>query len=186
MRIAGFRGVASIAGTVLVAAGSSWGQTVPLFVPTTNKNANFVVGGHSSPELGYEVTRYVVPGGSAVTGAINVGFSPAGLVSTDGGNVQAPGTVLLALDFVGTRADIATLIAVMQQTGLPIGATVGPAFGEGYDAMLRLDGQSSANYLLTYDLSGSNVTLAAVAAVPEPTGMAVGVGLMPLVLRRRR
>lgn len=131
-------------------------------------SADVTVSGHGG---GYEVATYTVPAGEATAGSTLVGFNPA-----------SPSSVLVALDFSGDAASIASVISE-----LGLSSSVNAVFGAGFDAQITLDSATGGLFNLSYDLTGSGVTLSRVAVVPEPTALGLlGLATLPLMTRRRR
>lgn len=92
-----------------------------------------------------------------------------------------PDYVTIAFDFLGSPTDIANAIAALN-----LNPNVDPGFGGGYDAQIKVPGGNSVNYVLDYRLTGLNVSMSRIAALPEPASLAVFGALLPLVSRRRR
>lgn len=144
----------------------SQGPTLSLAAAASG-TADFGVSGHGG---GYEPAFYAIPTAEQTAGTTTIGFSPAG-----------PGTVLVALDFSGDSSAIGQVIAA-----LGLSTAVNPVFGAGFDAQITLDSASGSLFDLTYDLTGSGVTLLRVAAIPEPSALGfLALAALPALRRRR-
>ncbi len=134
-----------------------------------------------------------------ITGSTSGSYGPAGL-SFPATNVGSKvisfvpantGPVLVALDLVGSTVDVANLVANLLAQGLNISTNVDPAFGVGFDAMVTFAPSAAAPVVPTnqFELSFANfgnVTLQGIGVVPEPTEGGVAVGVVGLLLARRR